>query len=739
MSLVLSKTTVRIISDFEHSVAQVPDSNLRDASGIVLRVHAELWLEIAQGHSQSSPLLTRLHTEARAVARRAPDLDIYVMPDGHSAAESRPQYAARHGPHLLVSASAPSLLFEPVSQSASDRICQADLADIIDSARARCIVCASSNHHFALPSGAHATQFVRLSDSFVDIQTVDRLAYWVALQIQAHAPLIPTKPFALLVDHPSMLVLAARVQCLVSVPLEVVAFPTYPSDVETRTASFDLLREVTARCAAVFVAIGVASTGRLAQFITNWASQASLERVEVFVMYALLPLTATRVLCQITPSGYQHYSSVDACELCSAHSAAVPVQAATHLVGYAPTDAVALGGACFLEQRQFLERWGKYEGVLRAHYDDPNEFTARHHAFYVDVGTLLEITEFREEVSTAFRNFEPAPDLVVIPDHGTARKLGTLVSQVLGRPLLILDNALVSNGVGNIDIRLQNASCVLVLDDVLISGQRLLGINGFFREQRAIRAPALQRIHYWTILATPPSSAKHRQAERGLTSNHGWTATLTHLYRMVLPDWHDATVCPWCQERKVIQGLVQASGDLEGPSVDRLALLDSVKEGITTDPFVTSHLLPSLPTLGAESVTLSEGSSGMQVLFACASAIQQLRHAASRPLDSDQFPAPTFMAVRNFSTNYTERLIWLGMLRSLKSKELEPSLKQFLRERAFDEADGQRQLVLGELATAWLVGKLGAVDVSQQSKALFEEVGISWESLFSRGLVDRQP
>lgn len=739
MRLAFSKTVVAVITDFEHAVAQVPDNSLHDAKGIVLRVHAGLWLELVQNSVKPGTLQEQLTTQLEAVARRAPNLDIYVVPDAHSAAESRPPYAARQGPRLLIDATRPGLSFHPVGDLTLAEIRQADLADVLSASRSRCVVCASANHHFALPSGAHANQFVRLSDAFVDIQTVDRVAYWIALQIQAQAPLMPTKPFALLVDHPSMLVLAARVQRLVSMPLEVVAFPTYPSDVETRTASFELLGEVASRCAAVFVAIGVASTGRLAHFISRWAEQASTVKVEVFVMYALLKLADAQVLCALTLPDYRHFGDAAACDLCAEHNTAVPVQASNHLVGYAPSEPVALGRDCFAEQRGFLERWGQYDGVLRVHYDDPNEFAARHHAFYVDVGTLLDIEDFRFEVVAAAKQFEPVPDVVVVPDHTTSNRLGTLVAQALDRPLVVLDATLVSRGHGAIDQTLYRATCALVIDDVFISGKRLLGINGFFREQRTTRVPNVQRVHYWTLLATPASTVQYRQAVRGLTSNHGWTATLGHLQQLILPDWHDASNCPWCMEYKVLRGLAQATGEFDGPLANRLSLLESIKDGIARDPFFVVPEDMQLPALGAESVVLSQGASSMQVLFACASALQQLRCSANRPLDANQFPAPSFLAVRNFSNNYTERFIWLGLLRSLKSKELEPDLKRFLSQGALDEGDGQRHIILGELAVAWLVGKLGAITVSLESRRFFEAAGITWASLYAKALVDREP
>lgn len=89
--------------------------------------------------------------------------------------------------------------------------------------------------------------------------------------------------------------------------------------------------------------------------------------------------------------------------------------------------------------------------------------------------------------------------------------------------------------------------------------------------------------------------------------------------------------------------------------------------------------------------------------------------------------------------NYTERLLWLALLRSLKGKELDPALKVFLAEAALDAEDGQHGIISGELAVAWLTGKLGAIPVSVPCREFFSGAGISWDALYATAFVDRYP
>lgn len=251
MTLAFGSTVISQVSDFEHAVAQIPDVELLQAHGLVLRLDAQLWLLLMSGEESAGRTLS---DQAQAVARRAPGLDVYAIPDGHTAASARPAYVARHPPRLLFHGASATAPFSSVDEPTLRELREQDLAQFIERERTRCVICAASNYHFALPSGAHSSQFLRLAEAFVDIVTVDRIAYWVALDIESTVrPMASDGRHALLVDHPSMLVLAARVQMLVSLELEVVTFSTYPSDIEARTATFSLLEQLAARTSSLRV------------------------------------------------------------------------------------------------------------------------------------------------------------------------------------------------------------------------------------------------------------------------------------------------------------------------------------------------------------------------------------------------------------------------------------------------------------------------------------------------------
>lgn len=734
MTLAFGTEVVRKVSDIEHVVAQIPDAELVGANGLVLRFDAELWLFLMADISHAVELFRE---QAAAVTRRAPHVDIYALPDGHSSASANPPYVARHGPRLLLRGSDGEIAFNTeVDEILLKSIREKDLHDVVAGAQSRCVICAASSYHFALPSGAHASQFIRLSEALVDMQTVDRIAYWLAHRIQGQLPELQGRSnLTLLVDHPSMLVLAARVRLLVSQPLSIATFPGYPSDVEARTSTFSFLSKIASAQTAVFVVVGVASTGRLSSFVNTWASERTGLVINSTTLYAVQDIHGTEPLCRLNLPNYEHFETEQGCGLCENHSKAIAIHSTNYMIGVAAPKPIPLLPELFAQQREFLSRWGSHDGVLRVHYDDPNESTARHHAFYVDVGTLLSVEDFQRELLEKVSSLDPRPDAVAAPEHPTGVRLASLIAKQLGVPVIPLGNDMLARREGARDPNLATVRSLLVADDMFISGSRLDTINRFLRETKSEQAPALQNIHFFTPLATPSSEQKYAERARGLTSKHGWVSQLSHLYKFCLPDWHDPKSCPWCREREALGRLAQLSGALDGPLVDRVTHLSNRTAGLTNHAFYLAPDAARVPNLGAESVILNGGATALQVLFACASAVQQLRHRATDPLNPAQFPTPTALAARVLSTNYSERSVWLGILRSLRSTELHSDLVQFLRGTALDRSDGQHSLVHAELVVAVLTGKLGSPDSSDAGRNLFEALGIPWQALFDAAYV----
>jgi orotate phosphoribosyltransferase len=737
MKVAFSPLPAVSVKDLEHAIAQVPDADLIDAQGVVIRAAAELWIELAREQSAARLELLGCLDE---IEKRSAGLSVYILPDAHDICELGPGKAPG-GSELAAlrieykNRAAPPVA--PAGEQVTSAIRQTSLDGTLRSQLSRCVVEASRNHHFILPSGAHSSLFIRLAEACVDLLTVDQFAYWIAQEVCRKDPGCHTADFVLVVDHPSMLALGLRVARFFEGRVDVKALRSYATDVQTRTETINTLSSLDSE--RVILVIGIASTGRLARFVAECAAAAGRSAPTTLIMFAAQDIDGVPVLCRLHLRDYKHSAPDQDCPLCAAGSQPVRISGSTYLVGYQPGESAALPAPRFKAQKAFLERYGGHAGVLRVHFDDPNEYVPRHHAFYIDVSSLMKIEEFRQEFGKCLREMEPRPDVVIAPAHPAAETISTFAAGVLQCARISFVSSL-RKALNEEDLvrRMQAAQTVLVLDDVFITGTRLDGINRSLREEGQDVCPHVSRVHFFTLLATPASQARYVQRKGGLTGTHAWQAGLSHLYEVPLPDWHDKEKCPWCRESRLLSRIAQANALMEGPLIDRLSRLRSSKTGIDSDPYFVPFDGVDVPLLGSQSAVLGSDSTPMQVLLACASAIQQQRHAEQRPLAAERYPAPTFLAERVLSTNYTERSIWLAILRGLRAHELEPELKDFLRGVAMEvTAQSPDRFIAGELGLAWLNGTFGEIPNDQRAREFFEALGVDWETLVKLGFVPR--
>lgn len=460
---------------------------------------------------------------------------------------------------------------------------------------------------------------------------------------------------------------------------------------------------------------------------------------QTFILFGVQDIAEQDVLCRLELKEYQHFPAAPVCQLCRKGSQPVQISGSSYLAGYAPTEAVALPQKWFERQKSFVQRFGRLPGVLKVHFNDPNEYTPRHHAFYVDVGRLLDSQDVRSELRDLLKSLTPQPDFALLPAHPVSERLSVFLKSDLAIGSLMFQGKL-SDLEQHPREALAASKSLLILDDVFITGSRLDSINRQLRESADKLCPQLTNIHFVTVLATSPSEERYHRRKTGLTAVHKWTSNLVHLYQVPLPDWHSANQCPWCKEHAILSEIAKAETLLEGPVVERLSQLGDPKRGVETNPYFIPFASSPLPNLGAQSAVLAADSSPMQVLFACASGLQQLRAATVGPrLAADRYPAPTFLAERVFSNNYTERLIWLALLRGALPVELEPALKSFLRTIAEATARNEEERFLkGEMGLLYLLGSLGPLPETGTMRAMFVDLGIAWETLVRLGYVSAE-
>jgi hypothetical protein len=686
------------VSDFEHAVAQMPDAVMRETSVLVLRADIALWRSI---QSASEATRADLRLQYGLVRRRTSSLFLALVPDLSFMSDGR--RVAGDLENL-----SPSMLFsdeENLERKLSDEelsgLREADLARLVDEARARCVIHSSQNHHFLLPSGAHASQFVRIAEAMVSMVAVDTVAYWISLAI--------------------------GVELFLGEVVGVYSLLSYPRlDASARDA-INLLEDLGERYDRVVVVISISSTGGLARLVERWVAEGKVrpKLVSVFAVYAIGAYGATS-FCRLELAGFESYRSQSECEICDkTGSTLVPIDEGTYTLTSRKVKDVALTTKYFSDQRSFLERFGSKPGVLRVHFDDPNERQPRHHAFYISVDALLDIPEFVEELRERVAKIEPRPSLILSPEHAVAARIGRLASDVLGAPYFSVDGPLGALE-ENVKGALSSCESLLVVDDVMISGARLRSINASLREAPDL-CRSLKSVHFFTPMATPFSPREHAEIVKGLTHRHAWSASVSNLHSVFLPPWHATQDCPWCSEAKIYSDVLPDDEMLESEFDARLRVLSRRRSGIGSDCLDGGAW--QLPSFGDQSPVLPVGSTPIQLVFACASAVQQLRVASEAPLDPKGFPVASVLAVRNFSKNYDEKLLWLPLLRAIRPEEVGEELAEFLFRFATTELIGGLEFMRRELAVAMLSGKMGRISDEKPLREFFVSAGFNYSAI----------
>lgn len=695
MRLAFHPSTITSLTDIEHAVAQTSDADLRDKDFLALRFDASSWLSLCRAEATA---IETLGAQRDLVTRRAPRLTLIALPEmAHCSSGAPFDLASTVWVPKRLFPKAGNALHEDLAPDELKALRNLDLARLIRAAQERCVLRASAKHHFALPSRAHSTQFVRVAEALTDMRTIDTIAYWISLDTLSIAQQ-GERPICLVVDHPSMLVLGARISALSPISVGVKALETYPTTGETIRETFRRLTELRSDYRQIYILVSFSATGGLVKLIKEWISD--LDSVQV--LYAADKRGNS--MCLPDLYGYEIYGSGE-CKLCQAGSIPVPISESTYFVADQKFETVAIPPKFFVQQREFLAKYGRVPGVLRTHYDDPNEGMPRHHAYYIDARTLLENAEFSEEFRRKLLEINPKPELILVPGHPVATQLATIAQATLGCRSFVLEP---QNGLDEDAIHaIQRCRSILIIDDLMITGSRLIEFNNFFREEQSVFF-GVETINFLTLLATPSSSRAYDEVKRGLTSAHSWEAKLQHLYTVVLPSWHQGKDCPWCVEEGILSRLVEGEDLLESALNSRLVALANRAGGLTDQCFELPSGTGSVPIFGQQSPILPAGSTGLQIAFACASAVQQLRNDPDKPLNSSAFPIPSLLAKRVFASNYTERLVWIGLLRSLKASELSEELGSYITNDLARAVDNPRdRFVVRELVIAGLSGKFG--------------------------------
>jgi hypothetical protein len=659
------------LQDIEATLTNFELDSNRNATGYVIRVASEAYRDAISrpNHSLWADISLRLQNLQLILLPTLPTVS-EIVKDANLVA------LLQSNVMCLRPSEAPDKLL-PVTVDCVGQLRQLDLSHLANTHRAQAILTVHGGH-FVLPSGAHTSHFFRLAECLSSIEDVDRLAFWTARNIQeclaGHQP----ESLLLIVDHPSMLVVATRVsQLLSSMRIKIEAISEYPDITIGENQLEDWVKQQIGDSDAVHCVVGVSSTGALRRIVER-ASESSGCKATFSIIYSTISSATSNAFCELEIENYAHSGKGEPCDLCADPSQSTKffIDPSRYFLHERRHEVVALPPPLFAVQKPFLKAYGEIDGVLKVHIDDPNDETGRHHAFYIDVAELLGCEAFTNEVIERVRQIQPQPDLVVIPPHAVGLTIAKLIKANFEIPVhlhkdlrLNLENASDSQ----LATALNSAESLLIIDDLAFTGRRLHTFNSALREAGgAFRSPPT--VTFFPLIAVPESLDKWGQFQRGLCGNHKGQVqqNLIPLYTIQLPHWN-SDHCPWCAESREIEKLPTFSDD---DSDERGNVLADKDAGLYGNRWVNVSPSDQVPILGEKSPLLDGGASSIQTLFACASAAQQARTRKERPLNGKGFPL-SYVIDSAVIRDYTnETLFVVALLRSLLPGEVSDEFRQ---------------------------------------------------------------
>ena len=309
----------------------------------------------------------------------------------------------------------------------------------------------------------------------------------------------------------------------------------------------------------------------------------------------------------------------------------------------------------------------------------------RHHGIYIDVLEMLKIEHFSSKFQKIVDKLDPTPEMILVPPHDAGIRLADIASEQLATrigqsPEIVehLDLIIEDNGKNDDEVtdklkkvrrklkQLDGHDAILVLDDVLTTGNRLRGY-----QKRLRQLEYKGQIHYLVGVSRTHSMKLLEGISQTLKYNSfGPNHTLDFVETIILPDW-DEESCPLCIENRLLYQLIKR-GHVSDTLLERARLLrNSINQGLVDNVFIK---LPSNKELQItpNSLFVKEGATQAVVMASVAAAVQELRNHqdSSKRLDAGAFPVRKVYSIGDLDT-YTDGILQASLLRCITAKEFQ--------------------------------------------------------------------
>lgn len=569
----------------------VPDSQRRAADLSVFRFHGEEWARFSHDSNLITSLANRFENRPLAA----------LLLDGRTPALFRLKPGRPPAPWInqqreLVAA-----------------LRTADLASF--TAVPGALLPKVPDFHYEGPNGDHYEEFLRVGIAFQGPDALDSFSFWMAEHMSYQD--------VVLFDSPTVTALGLAAQRYVSylaegseVAIEFVR--NYDEQAEVLAARLD--QYVSERggqegpLKLLFVN-SLCSSGRLSDRVTRATTTSAahwqLSRMSLFCASDVPRGIAGDVLVAL-PNRFRRYPVRD-CPLCKERSDIVRIEHRSYLLEISAASSFAqINKTDAARIRTFLDRYSGV-GAISVHRDRHD--AVRHHGIHVEVGRLLKLALFERRLTAVVERLRGSVDVVLAPDHKDAETLARMVADVLSVPVLVRNERALGDLSGDERAHLMNAAGILIVDDVVITGNRLRGFKNYLRDGGFV--DEAKDIGALVAVARPAWTS----ALKGVQDYFHGALGLSCVEEILLPDL-DERDCPWCWELEQ-----WSSAEGSGAQNARRQSLSDLRGGLSDSLFLKwpAQSEPEM-RLGPQSI-FGTGLGQVEVFTAISSALQELRNS----------------------------------------------------------------------------------------------------------------
>ena len=351
------------------------------------------------------------------------------------------------------------------------------------------------------------------------------------------------------------------------------------------------------------------------------------------------------------------------------------------------------------KNKEFFDKYkGRNAVKIHRNVKDGRGKVLRHHAFYIEVESLLDVCHFRKKFRDKLKKLQQ-PAAVIVPNHSAGERLKIEAQKFFSPPVEIVNDHLnpetLSQGQKEFFKSCNKNSRILILDDVTITGERLnyyqLNLRELGYSGQILYLVGVARTVNPLTWKNRIKNLRHRQG--------GGSHYVDCVEQIVLPDWKEED-CPWCLELETLRKLLVNSdlSELRKLLVNsdlselckllvnsdlvydrRQDLADAAdNDGLIDEVFWIPPTNQTRPKLTPGSMFLDhENTSEADVVAAVAGAIQLMRVETRENYQlKDDVLRPRVLSPENYtgrSPRFNDPILQLAILRSAQPTELKRS------------------------------------------------------------------